>query len=154
MSEIYLESLANAIKNLKIADHMIYVTYPVIKDKRLVLKALDNLYESLIGIINSILQYDYLNKRINLSKDSKENFQIFQEKSAKRFNISESELNELSAILSIIERHRKSPMEFTRREKIVIMSDNLTTASIDSDKIKLYLRFAKRLIDKARFVFG
>jgi hypothetical protein len=150
--EKHLESLQKAIHNMRISDHMLYVTYPVIKDKRLLLKALDQVSDSVILIINSILQYDYLNKRIELSKDNpKVNFEVFKEKCAKRYNILSEEISDINELFYLVEQHRKSPMEFTRREKIVIMNDNLKTSVMDPEKLKKYLNLSKTLINKAKF---
>lgn len=150
--EKHLESLQKAINNIRISDHMVYVTYPVIKDKRLILKALDHVSDAIIFIINSILQFDYLNKRIELSKDNpKLNFEIFRDKCSKRYNINGEELSEINELFYMVENHRKSPMEFLRKDKIVIMNENLKTNIIDPDKLKKYLNLAKNLVNKAKF---
>ena len=149
--EKHIESLNKAIKNIRISDHMLYVTYPVIKDKRLLLKILDQVYDSVIGVINSILQYDYINKRINLTNNAKQNFETFINKCAKRYNITPEETDDITELITIIEGHRKSPMEFTRMDKIVIMSESLNTLIIDSNKLKKYLSLAKNLVNKAKF---
>ena len=150
--EKHLESLQKAIQNMRISDHMLYVTYPVIKDKRLLLKALDQVSDSIILIINSILQYDYLNKRIELSKDNPNvNFEIFREKCSKRYNILPEEIIGINELFQLVESHRKSSVEFARKERIIIMTDNLKTNVIDSDKLKKYLNLAKSLINKAKF---
>ena len=65
--EKFQENLVQAIKNLQIADHMAYVTYPLINEKRLLLKIFDEIYKSIISCINAILNYEYLYKRIKLS---------------------------------------------------------------------------------------
>lgn len=147
----HLESLKKAVHNIRIADHMIYVTYPVIKDKRLLLKALDEVYDSVVFTINSILQYDYLNKRVILSKNAHENFDTFITKCATRYNLNTEELASIKELLYLTENHRKSSMEFARKERIVILSDALKTAVIDSDKLKKYLNLAKNLVNKAKF---
>jgi hypothetical protein len=145
----YLESLRKSIRNMKIADHMLYVTYPVIKDKKLLLKALDQIHESIICLINAVLEYDYLFKRIKLYKDSGENLRTFLEKCARRYNISSEECHEITNFLSLVSNYRKSSMEFQRKEKVIIMSDALKITSIDSEKLKKYLSLAKNLIAKA-----
>jgi hypothetical protein len=150
MVEKYQESLQKSIKSLQIADHMAYVTYPIVKDKRLLLKILDKIYESLIGMINSILQYDYLWKRVQLYKDPKSNFQVFKEKSGPRCGISSMEISEIIEILAIIEKHKKSPLEFARKDKIVIMSDNLRTSVIDIERVKTYLILTKKTLEKIK----
>lgn len=152
--EKYEESLNKATKEIKIADHILYVTYHIIKDKRLLIKALEQEYESLMNIINSILQYDYLWKRIQLYKDSRLNFDTFINKCSKRYNISEEEIREIKEFLLLIELHKKSPMEFMRREKVIIMSDSLKTNYIDYEKLKKYLEMVKRIIKKASFAWN
>ena len=146
--EKYQENLQRALSNLKIADHIIYVTYPIIKDKRLLLKSLEQLYESLIFTIETILQYDYLWRRIRLTGNSKEDFKVFTNKSAKMHNITDNEMHELSDFLELVNSHKKSSMEFKRQEKIIILSDNLKTSSLDIEKLKYYLNFSKRIIEK------
>lgn len=147
----HLENLQKAVHEIRIADHMIYVTYPVIKDKRLLLKALDQVYDSIVFVINSILQYDYLNKRVTLSANAHENFDTFVTKSVSRYNITQEELGDIKELLYLTESHRKSPLEFMRKEKIVIMSDSLKTTIIDTDRLKKYLNLAKSLVNKAKF---
>jgi len=147
--EKYQESLQKALKNLQIADHMAYMTYPLVRDKRLLLKILDNLYETILHTINSILQYDYLWEKIQLYKDAKSNFQVFREKCAPRYNISREQISEILEVLTLIEKHKKSPLEFARKDKVIIMSNNLKTNIIDIEKIKQYLVLSKKLIEKA-----
>jgi hypothetical protein len=153
MSELtpkYIENLQKAIKDSRIADHILYVTYPVIKDKRLLLKALDQIYDSIISTINALLQYDYIWKKIELSTDSKTNFETFLNKNSRLHNINQEETYEIIELVQLAESHRKSPIEFARREKVVILSDNLKTSLIDTDKLKKYLNLSKKLIEKAK----
>jgi len=150
--EKYLESLQKALSHLRIADHILYVTYPIIKDKKLLLKSLDSIYESLVSLINAVLQYDYLWKRVQLYRDPRENFETFKKKCAKRYNISESEIDQLLSFLELIESHKKSPMEFMRSERVIILSDNLKTTALDIEKVKLYLNFARGLLSKVQSV--
>jgi hypothetical protein len=150
----HIENLQKAVKNIRIADHMIYVTYPVIKDKRLLLKSLDEVYDSIVCVINAILQYDFLYRRIRLTNDPKENFDIFINKCAKRYNLSSEDIKEIIELLTLIESHKKSPMEFLRRDKIVIMSESLKTTIIDTERLKKYLNLSKNLVNKAKFGMG
>lgn len=147
----YLETLNKAIKNIKIADHIVYVTYPVINDKRLLLKSLDHIYEALIEIINSILQYDYFWQKIQLSKEAKVNFDTFAIQCSKRYNITTEEIAQIVEAIVLAENHRKSAIEFLRKEKIVIMNDNLKTTTLEPEKLKKYLNLLRKLLEKAKF---
>ncbi len=149
MIEKHVENLQKAIKSLQIADHMAYVTYPVVRDKRLFLKILENISQTLLYTINAILQHDYLWKKITLYQDPKSNFGVFRDKCAPRFNILKEEISQILEILALVEKHKKSPLEFTRKDKVIIMSDNLRTTTLDIEKIKQYLVLTKKIIQKA-----
>jgi len=143
------ELLEKANNALRTADHMIYVTFPLIKEKRLLVKILDEIYESIKNILNAILLQENFAGRITLNKDTKTNFIIFGEKCAPRYNISQEELSEIIEISRLIEQHKKSPLEFVRKDKFVIMSENLHTETITLDKLKDWLFIAKDIFRKA-----
>ena len=62
--EKFQESLLKAKKKLHLADHMIFVTYKLVNDPRLLLSAIKNIFNSLQNTIDSLLCYERLFKRI------------------------------------------------------------------------------------------
>lgn len=152
--EKYVESLIKAIKSIKIADHILYITYPIIKEKRILLKSLDETYQAMIHIINAVLQYENNWKRIILSPNSKENFQMFLQKCAQRYNITENETREIKELILTMESHKKSAVEFTRRDKVIILEDILKTKILDAEKIKSYLKLSKVIFQKVKNVIS
>ena len=78
-----------------------------------------------------------------------DNFQTFSEKCAPRYNISKQEIIQILEILSIVEKHKQSPLEFQRKDKVVIMSENMKTSIIDITKVKTYLLLTKKILEKA-----
>lgn len=147
--EKYVLSLDSASKILKTADHMIYITFPLIKEKRLLIKILDEIHLAVLNVVNAILQHEYAYKRIALYKDARANFSTFREKCAQRFDISQDEILSIIEIFKVIEKHRKSPMEFVRKDKLVILSDNLHADTLTVDKLKEYITSAKSILNKA-----
>jgi len=148
--EKFIEYLKIAEEKIQTIDHMIYVTFPLIKDKRLLLKILSELNIAILNIINSILQYEYLYKRINLTKDAKTNLRIFIQQCAPRYQITEQEIKLIIELLDLAEKHKKSPFEFVKEEKVVILSENLKPATITLDKTKEFLIMSKNLLKKTR----
>lgn len=149
--EKYQVSLENAKKSLEMADHLTYMTFPLIKENKLLLKILDELSNSIISIVNAILQYEYLHKRIQLYKDARENFRTFKE-IAKKYRVGEKQLNKITELLTLRERHKKSPFEFVRKEKVIIMSDNLKTDILTIEKIKEFLLETKDFLRKVSLI--
>ena len=148
--EKFLNFLISAEKTIKTADHLVYITYPLIKDKRLLLKVLDEIKNAITNCISSILQYEYLYKRINLYKNPRENFRIFSEKCAPSYGISDLQIELILELFDFIEKHKESSIEFIREDKIVILSSNLKPKILTLEKTKEFLILAKDIIKKAK----
>ena len=146
--ERFILSLEKARQELETADHLAYMTYPLIKENRLLLKILEKLYLSVLNAINAILQYEYMYKRITLYKDAKINLDTFK-RVALRYHLNEEQLKKLMEIISLGEKHKKSPFEFAKNDKIVIMSDNMATETITIEKIKGFIIESKDFLRKA-----
>ena len=146
----FLENFQEAEKIIRTLDHMIYVTFPLIKDKRLLLKILLETKTAVAKCINSVLQYEYLYKRINLYKDQKTNFKIFQEQCASRHKITKQEIKLILELFDIVDKHKQSPFEFMKNEKVVILSENLKTNTLTVENLKEFLALAKSILRKTR----
>jgi hypothetical protein len=152
MPEKFIENLDKAASLLQTADHMLYMTYPLIKEKRLLLKILNEIYIVILSTINAILQYEYLYKRITLYKNAKENFSVFKNKCAGRYSITPEQIEKILEIFNLAEKHKKSPFEFVRNNKIVIMTNALKTDTITIENMKEYIFTAKDLLRKAETI--
>lgn len=151
LQERFILSLEKAKQQIQLADHLVYMTFPIVRENKLLLKALDIIRDSLINAITAILQYEYVYKRIQIYKDAKENFKTFK-KLAGKYSINEEQLCKIIEILNLAEKHRKSSFEFSRKNKIVIMSDDARIETISIEKIKKFLLDAKELIKKAGII--
>jgi len=148
--EKFLEYLETAENMIRTVDHMIYVTFPLIKDKRLLLKIISDMNTAILGIISSILQYEYLQKRIELTKDASSNLRVFIEKCAPRYRMNEQEIKSITNLINLAEKHKKSPFEFVRDEKVIILSENLKPETITLDKAKEFLLMSKSILRKTQ----
>jgi len=144
--EEFQKNLQQAVRSLQIADHMTYVTYPLVGEKRLLLKIFEETYKSIIGCINAILNYEYLYKKIKLYQNNDDNLNTFTDKCAKWYNLSNHQIKRIKEIIELNKKHKQSAMEFIRKDKVVIMNDNLGTQMLDIRIIKEYLLLAKELL--------
>jgi len=151
--EKFLENIIAAEKKIQIVDHMIYVTFPLIKDKRLLLKILQETKNAVTDCISSILQYEYLYKRITLYKNPKLNFKTFIEKCAPRYQITKEEINLILELFDFIEKHRESPFEFIKEDRVVILSNGLKPKILTVEKTKEFLMLVKNILRKIRETF-
>lgn len=147
-TDVFVISLGKARKSLQMADHLTYMTFPIVRENRLLLKVLDELYSAIISTINAILQYEYTYKRISLYKDPKENFRTFKSLAGK-YALNQEQLNKIIDILVLAEKHKKSPFEFSKNDKIIIMSESLRTDTLTLEKIKSFIIETKDFLRKA-----
>ena len=148
--EKFFENLEKSEKTIQTADHLLYVTYPLVRDKRLLLKILSEIKKGIASCMNAVLQYEYLYGRVKLSSDPKLNFKKFLEKCCPRYNISETDVKKILKIFEIIEKHKTSPMEFVKEDKIVILSENMNSEIITLEKVKEFLDSSKTVLKKAK----
>ena len=154
MAENFLSILDDAQKHLKTADHMIYITFPLIKDKRILIKVLEEIHHSLSNTVKAVLQYEYKMKRIKMYNDEKMNIEIFGQQCAPRYNIKPEQTEKIMEIIRIAEKHRQSPFEFGRNDRFVIMSDNLRIDTVNIEKLKDFLAVSKDVIMKVNASFS
>ena len=142
--EQYKQYMKDSARHIQLADHMIYVTLPIVNEKRLLLKIFEEIYKAIVSAIYSIIYYEHSLGRIRVNgfNETLENFF----KIARRNGLTNEQLKTIKEILELREWHVASASEFVRREKVVIMSDSLSVRSIDLKKIKEYLLIGKELL--------
>lgn len=150
--EKYEISLEKARKELENTSRMINVTFPVLNDNRFLIKIFEELHSSMLDAVRAILQYEYLYKRIRLYSEAESNFETFKE-CANRYNIPIENISQIKKIFMLMKKHRESPVEFVKKDKFVILSDNLKTESITKDILKNYFMLAQDILEKANSVF-
>lgn len=149
------ESMAKALKHLHLADHMITQTYPLLREPKLLLTALENLFLALTGGMAAILHYERYNQRIppfQETFDSK--FNMLKLKVAPMHRIDAATLQYIQDICSMVKAHRKSPLEFSRKDSMVICSDDYHTETLSLDAMKRHLGQAKKFIHHIQSIVG
>ncbi|RMF54516.1 hypothetical protein D6745_05125 [Candidatus Woesearchaeota archaeon] len=136
-----------AKKNLQVADHMLTVTYPMVKDPKLLASVMENLFLSLTNAMASLLYLDRMYKRVPPFQDTFESkFMVFRDKCARRYNIQKEYLDFILEVKNLVLEHKKSPVEFSRKDKFVICSDNYSIKAISVEKMKSYVAKAKMFV--------
>ncbi len=139
-SQSETQILSEALRRLKIADHLIYMTLPLVKDKRIFTTILTELGASLENII--VYTLIYYNKSI--SDNSLENFNKFLEINKKMDLLNDEDLKSLKAIHELNYLHKKSSVEIFNKNKIIILSDQLKSKTLSLEHIKKYYQSLKR----------
>ena len=145
--EKFQELREEALKNLKNADHMLGVTYPLIGDTKILLNVADNIFLALTNAMGAILHHDRLFKYIPPFNDNFEGkFMMFKNKVLKRYNIDLEYAKLIQEIKDVIILHKNSPVEFKRKDRYIICTDNYRMVAITVNMLKDYLKKTKEFI--------
>lgn len=148
MPSNFKEYLKESARHLQIADHMTYITFQLVNEKKLIIKIFEEIYKSIKNSILSAVYYEFENKNIILSNKETENINNFIENLAKSYDINEKEISQIKEIMELEKKHEESSMEFVRKEKIILLSDSLNIKTLTIENIKIYLTTAKNLFLK------
>lgn len=137
----------------KIADHILTQTYPLVKDPKLLVAVMENLFLSLTSAMAAVLYYERTFKRIPPFVDNFENkFELFKLKCVPRYRLDKRYINLIADVKEAVLAHRKAPVEFARKENFVICEDNYKLKTISFEKIREYIDLTKTFLKEANAI--
>jgi len=153
--EKFQELRDSAGKKLQVADYMLTMTYPLVKDPKLLLSVVENLFLAYSHSISSLLHYERLFKRIPpFQEDFSSKLDMFADRCLKKYSIDSENISIIRDLKEIIVAHRKSPVEFSRKDSFVICDGDYRLRTISPGIIKGYVEKAKLFIKKASSIVG
>jgi len=147
--EQYKEARSRALRKLQIADHMLTQTYPAVKDPKLLLSVLENLFLALTNGMAAVLHYEYANKNIPEFQDTFESkYNLFKFKVVDRRGIDKDYVKFIAEVKDIIVNHKNSPVEFSRKDTFVICTGNYGIQTVTANHLKKYVTKTKSFLQE------
>ncbi|MEK6875941.1 MAG: hypothetical protein AABX63_00900 [Nanoarchaeota archaeon] len=147
--ERFQELRDSAGKKIQIADYMLTMTYPLVRDPKLLLSVVENLFLAYSYSISSLLHYERLFKRIPpFPDDFSSKIDLFADRCMGKYGIDSENLRIVKDLKEIIVAHKKSPVEFPRKDSFVICDEGYRLRTISPSIIKGYVEKAKLFIRK------
>ena len=128
-----------AKKNLRTADHLVYMTYPLIKDPKLITSITENLHRSLIYTIEAIVRYDQLFRKIPVTTNMSIKLEQFRKSCVPRHKINKD-------IITIIDLLSKSKKETDIRESLVRRDFYSKSKNLSYEQLKKMDNTAKEFL--------
>ena len=126
---------------------MLTQTYPLIKDPKMLLSILENVFLALTNAFSSVIYYERMYKRVPLFQDNFESkFDIFKTRVVKKYNIDKRYVELIRDVKEIIIQHRKSPIEFQRKDSLVICNESYHMKTVSVNTIKEFIEKSKDFI--------
>lgn len=132
-----------ALSRIKAADHMLTQTYRLVKDTKLLVSVLSNIRLGVENSMSAIMHYDRLFKKIPPFHDSfSSKLNHFRNTSARLHKL-EGFAPFLEKINDLFERHKSSPLEFTRSDSFIICDDHYNLRTVTAKDLKQFIEEAK-----------
>ena len=161
---------AQAENKLKIADHLLSTTYALVKDPKLLVSVIDALYTAMDLSINTILEFEMseiakkaLNNQAISGHDQKhafdknfktldykthEKLELFRRKIVTKYALDQDMVDFYAELKSTLDTHRKSDVEFTKKEKFVISDEEYNLKTLTYDDVKKKYKLARSYVDQ------
>lgn len=147
--EKFQELRDSASKKLQVADYMLTMTYPLVRDPKLLLSVAENLFLAYSYSISSLLHYERLFKRIpSFHDDFNSKLNLFMDRCLEKYGIDSENMRIIIDLREMIVAHKKSPVEFSRKDSFVICDGDYRFRTISPNIIKGYVEKAKLFIRK------
>ena len=149
--EDHLNLIQQAEKAFTTADHLCYVTLPLLKEPKLMITITQNLDSALTNAIQALLNHDHLHKQLQeIPKDFEKQLILFENKIMPKYKISKDVLKTIKDVKNIMKQHKSSAVEFTRKEKYFVCDDKYKMKTLDAEQLKVFVFNTRPLIQLLR----
>jgi len=133
-----------AMERLKVADHLAGTTYSLVKEPKLLVSVIENIFGAFDLAMNALLEHEKGSMHIPEHDPSFESkMDLFRRKIATKYDIHNDVLDFIISLKKTLDSHKRSNVEFSKKNTFVISDDdyNLTTLNIED---------VKKLLSQAR----
>lgn len=132
----------NAEKKLKVADHLLGTTYSFVKDPKLLLSVIDNLFQALDLAITTLVDFE------KKTDNSIEKIDFFRRKIIPKYSLEREILDFYVELKDLLEFHKNSGMEFSAKEKFIMADNDYNLKSLKYEDVKNKYLLTKKYVNK------
>ncbi len=143
--------LEKAYRESKIADHMMYVTSKMIKDKRLLVSVLNHVRNSFLYSIKSFLLKERAFRRVApLPSDDLLLVDLFFDNYSKRFGIDNNLKSKIRDVIKAKKAYDIRGMLLERSKKYIFISPDYSFIEFNVDEIKSLVKDGLNFVSKVK----
>ena len=147
--ENYHELINKAQKEIDSSDHLLFVTYNIVKDSKFVFSVTNQLIDAVKYALEALLEFERKSKLIE-PYPKQFNFMVetFKKKVAERREFEEKTLTFLKKLVTMEQTIDTSSLHFRRGDTYVLADEDFGTQSIELQTIKSYFSSAQEFVTK------
>ncbi|MDP6845604.1 MAG: hypothetical protein QF460_01425 [Candidatus Nanoarchaeia archaeon] len=147
--ENYQELINKAQKEIDSSDHLLFVTYNIVKDSKFVFSVTNQLIDAVKYALEALLEFERKSKLIE-PYPKQFNFMVetFKKKVAERREFEEKTITFLNKLVTMEQTIDSSSINFRRGETYVLADEDFGTKAIELQTIKSYFSSAQEFVSK------
>lgn len=139
----------DAEQKLKIADHLLSTTYSLVKEPKLLVSVTENLFHALELTITGLLEYETHFKTLgNYGNTFEAKIDMFRRKIVPKYGISHEFMDFVIELKSTVDEHKKSSVEFAKKEKYIISDNDYNLRTLTADDVKKKVQKTKKYVEE------
>jgi|SRR3989344_9269393 len=147
--------LNQAKKEIGLADHLLYVTFSMIKDTKFLLAISEHIHRAAFAALEALLEFERHYKRIEaFSRNHSVMISTYRQKLEHFYNLDPKFYSLLKKLNEIRKLGANVNVAFRHGEKYVLASSDFKLTTIDFESIKRYNNITKRFVEKVEGVLG
>lgn len=139
--------IEEAKETFKSADHLACMTYPMIREPKLIYSIAEKLYLANSRIMDAILYHEYAQRTISVVPvEFETRFNLFRDELVKKRGISNEVIQMILDLHELVQANRNCPVAFAKDESYNFYCNNTTKKTITIELAKRYLSLTRQLI--------
>jgi hypothetical protein len=145
--EKFQELREKAVKSVRVADHMLGVSYPLLNDPKILVSVANNMLLAVDYALTSVLEHEKLFKRVqNYPSSTDGKYLLVKQRALKGEELHNHKV--IADLIAIVEGHKASSVEFQRQGKYVIASDSYELRTLTVQELKEHLVKVRGIVEQ------
>jgi len=141
--------VSKAVEELRLADHMIYITFPLLEDKQIFLNAVTHLGNAIRVVVKDFMTQEVAYKRVRFMPPEDLLINEFISKYSSKIGIS-SFSKMIKDVTTFNNVKSRSTIKLKRNDKFIVISPEYSMVALTLSEVKSYLSQAKEFVNKMK----
>lgn len=139
--------VGTALEELRLADHMIYVTLPLLDDKRVFINAVSHIGKALKDVIRLFMQCETDYKQIPFMPGEDFLINEFINKYSARLGL-QGYADMIKNVVSFNDVRGRSSIKLKKNDKFIVISPEYSMVALTVEQVKAFLKLAREFVQR------
>ncbi len=149
MPEKHELAIQTAKKEIELADHLLYVTFPTVNNMKFLVSITEHIIKSVKLALEGQLEFERLNRTIEpFPYNFTTEIEVFRESVMGKRGFDITHFHLLKKLAQVDKCDKESIMQFRRNDRYFLTTQERDYETLDVETVKKYLKFGKQFLSK------